>query len=263
MESRGFLIQNPVPDLLKSKLSRRSDERTAQKAKASASRTISIVIPAHNEEGYLGQTLDALNRQKYPSFEAIVVANGCTDRTAEVARGRCHRLIVLSQKSLGVARNLGARMANGELLLFLDADTLLEPMALRVIAEVFSKGHSAGTLKGRPDGERFKYRLIYGLKNLVHRSALHCGSSGVIFCWKEHFMRTGGFDEGLEVRENSDLIRRLRRFGKYNYVGAVAATTSMRRYDQCGCGRMVWMWVKLWAQSLFGDLHNRRYETIR
>jgi hypothetical protein len=105
--------------------------------------------------------------------------------------------------------------------------------------------------------------LIYGLKNLVHRSTLHCGSSGVIFCWKEHFMHTGGFDEGLEVRENSDLIRRLRRFGKYKYVDAVAATTSMRRYDQRGCGRMVWMWVKVWAQSLFGDLHNRRYETIR
>jgi glycosyltransferase involved in cell wall biosynthesis len=249
--------------VLKNKISIRTDERKARKFRTTARRMISIVIPAHNEECYLGQTLAALNRQEYAPFEIIVVANGCTDRTAEVARGRCHRLIILSQKSLGVARNLGARMANGELLVFLDADTLLEPKALSVITQVFSNAHSSGTLKGRPDGKRLKYRLIYGLKNLVHRSALHCGSSGVIFCWKEHFMRTGGFDEGLEVRENSDLIRRLRCFGKYRYIEAVAATTSMRRYDQCGCGRMVWMWVKLWAQSLFGDLHDRRYETIR
>ena len=226
-------------------------------------RLISIIIPAHNEEGYLGPTLDALQRQTYPWFEAIVVANGCTDDTVEVAKGRCHQLLVLSQKSLGVARNLGARMAKGELLLFLDADTTLDPMALRTVAEDFSKDVAAGTLKGRPDAEHFGYRLIYWLKNSVHRFSLHSGSSGVIICWKDHFMRTGGFDEGLEVRENSELMKRLKRLGTYKYLGDATATTSMRRYEQFGCWRIVWLWIKLWVQSLFGDLHQRRYETVR
>lgn len=222
-----------------------------------------MIIPAHNEEAYLGRTLESLNRQNYRNYEIIVVANGCTDRTAEIARGKCHRLLVLSQKSLGVSRNLGARMAKGELLVFLDADTMLEPLALRIIAENFTTADSAGTLRGEPDSDRFAYRMFYGLKNLIHRCYVHRGSSGVILCWKEDFFRVGGFDEGLEMRENSELIRRLGKLGRYRYVNDVTATTSMRRFQHRGLWRITWLWFKVWVQSLFSDLHHRKYETVR
>ena len=191
------------------------------------------------------------------------MANGCTDRTAEIARGRCGRLIVLSQKSLGVARNLGARMARGELLVFLDADTHLEPMALRGIVEEFTQACSGGTIRGCPDSNRPLHHALYGLKNFVHRCSLHPGTSGVILCWKKQFLEVGGFDEGLEVRENSELMRRLARFGRYKYIGEVAATTSMRRYEQRGFGRVALLWIRLWLRSIFGDLHNRTYEPVR
>jgi len=265
METLGELLENPLPLVAKWKKAANQIiiRKPALENQSIPIRTISVVIPAHNEERYVRRTLEALRGQNYDWFEIIVVANGCTDSTAEVAHGRCNRLITLSQKSLGVARNLGARLAKGELLLFLDADTLLEPATLSVVAREFTKSHSAGTLRGRPDTERFRYRLVYALKNLVHRFSLHRGSSGVILCWKKHFIRMGGFDERLEVRENSELIRRLARFGKYKYIDKVAATTSMRRYDQRGCGRVMWLWVKLWFRSLFGDLHNRHYETVR
>jgi glycosyltransferase involved in cell wall biosynthesis len=222
-----------------------------------------VIIPAHNEERYLTATLDALSAQTHGGIEVVVVANGCTDKTVGVARGRCQRLIVLSQKSLGVARNLGARLAKGELLAFLDADTLLAPGALATISAEFEADCAAGTVRGEPDVQRLKYKTMYALKNFTHRSGLHAGSSGIILCWKKHFMETGGFDEGLQVRENSELIRRLCRFGKYKYIEDVAAVTSMRRYDRRGCGRMTWLWIKLWFQSLFGDLHRRQYEIIR
>ena len=221
------------------------------------------MIPAHNEEAYVERTLEALRAQDYGWYEVIVVANGCTDRTAEAARGKCSRLIVLSQKNLGVARNLGARMAKGEILMFLDADTILEPDALRKIVARFTPSCAAGTLKGKPDDKLFRYKMIYALKNLVHGCYLHPGSSGVILCWRKHFIQAGGFDEGLQVRENSELIRRLLRFGRYKYFSTPAATTSMRRYEKCGVGPMVWLWIKLWFQSQFGDLHSRTYETVR
>src|SRR5690242_3707461 len=211
---------------------------------------ISVVIPAHNEERYLGATLGALHRQTYRFFEIIVVANGCNDRTQAVARGRCHRVIVLPEKNLGKSRNLGAQMAYGDLLLFLDADTILEPMALKQIAEDFSSTDAAGTLRAKPDSNRLSCCLIYLLKNFMHRSALHPGSSGVILCWKNQFLKAGGFDEGLEVRENSELIKRLRRYGRYKFIGDVTATTSMRRYEQRGVGRVVWLWCRLWFESL-------------
>jgi glycosyltransferase involved in cell wall biosynthesis len=228
-----------------------------------ARRLISVIIPAHNEEAYLRRTLNALRRQKHVRREIIVVANGCTDRTAEIARGRCDRLVVLSQRGLGVARNLGARMARGELLVFLDADTLLDRRALSRVAEQFTGADAAGTLKGRPDSNRLAYRLIYFLKNLNHRDLTRNGSSGVILCWKKDFVRLGGFDEGLEVRENSQLIRRLKRFGKYRYIANAVAVTSMRRYDRHGIRRVTWLWVKLWFRSLFRDLHAHHYEPVR
>lgn len=224
---------------------------------------ISVVIPAHNEERYLEATLGALHRQNYPRFETLVVANGCTDRTQEVAKGKCHRLIVVSEKNLGLARNLGARLAQGDLLLFLDADTTLEPMALRQIAGSFSPGDAAGTLQARPDGKRLACRLIYCLKNFMHRWELHPGSSGVILCWKEQFLAVGGFDEDLEVRENSELIKRLKRYGRYKFIREVTATTSMRRYEQRGVARVLWLWCRLWFQSIVGDLHHRHYEAVR
>lgn len=225
---------------------------------------ISIIIPAHNEEDYIGLTLDALNRQNYPWFEIIVVANGCYDRTAAIAMKGCDRLVVLSDKSLGVARNLGAKLARGELLMFLDADTVLEPGALDIVANKFTREYASGTFKGRPDNcERLSFRAIYWLKNFIHRWKLHRGSSGVILCWKKQFLATHGFDEALQVRENSDLINRLGRFGKYRFIGETAAITSMRRYQNSGTGKMLFYWFKVWLESLFRDLRNKQYETVR
>jgi glycosyltransferase involved in cell wall biosynthesis len=263
METRDYVVENPLPIPATWSKGARKGRLGPRHPLALKSPRVSIIIPAHNEEKYIATTLEALKRQNYLLHEVIVVANGCTDRTAEVARGQCHRLIILSEKSLGVARNLGARLARGDLLLFLDADTLLEPGALKKITADFTPEYAAGTLRGVPDCPRLKYKFIYSVKNLTHQTKFHRGSAGVILCWRKHFMEIGGFDEGLQVSENSELMRRLARFGGYKYIRETAATTSMRRYDQRGCSRMTWLWLKLWVLSLFGDLHNRNYETIR
>src|SRR5687768_13342222 len=134
---------------------------------------ISIVIPAHNEEELLPATLDALKKQTYRNFETIVVTNGCTDNTADAVRGKCDQLFELEERGLGPARNLGAARARGHLLLFLDADTILEPTALQVIARKFKRHHSAGTLRGVPDQDKTSYKVIYFLKNFIHKTRAH------------------------------------------------------------------------------------------
>lgn len=224
---------------------------------------ISVVIPAHNEEKYLAETLEALRHQTYRYFEVIVVANGCTDGTVKVAQDKCDRVIELPARDLGKARNTGGAKARGELLVFLDADTRLEPGALEGIADQFTPAHSSATIKGRPDKPRLSYSVFYGFKNLLHRSGLHCGSSGVICCWRDQFKESGGFDPGLQVRENSDLIRRLRRFGPYRFIGKAVAVTSMRRYEKTGIASGAWQWTKIWLQSQVSDLHQKTYEAVR
>ena len=221
---------------------------------------ISIVIPAHNEEEFLPATLNALKKQNYRHFETIVVTNGCTDRTADAVRGKCDQLYELEERGLGPARNLGAAKARGNLLLFLDADTILEPDALQIIARKFKRHHSAGTLRGVPDYDKASYKVIYFLKNFVHKSHAHHGSSGVILCWKDHFDAVGGFDNELYLRENSDLMKKLRQFGSYKYISSTPAITSMRRYEKTGTSEMVLLWLKVWVLSNFSDIRNQTYE---
>ena len=224
---------------------------------------ISVIVPAHNEEAYLRETLCALQVQRYPRYEIVVVANGCSDGTAAVARNHCDRLIVISQKGISLSRNLGARMAQGDVLVFLDADTILRPDALKVIGRQFTRKYAAGTLKARPDPARWFYLLLYFFKNLMHQSRIHKGSVGVIICWKDCFEAAGGFDESLHVMENSALIEKMQKYGKYRFVSQTHATTSMRRYEKKGFHRTVSLWVKLWCRSLVSDLHDRSYETVR
>lgn len=223
---------------------------------------ISIVIPAHNEAEFLPQTLEALKKQTYRNHETIVVTNGCTDGTADAVRGKCDQLFELPERGLGPARNLGAQNARGELLLFLDADTILEPNGLQTIARKFKRHHSAGTLKGIPDYDKASYKLIYLLKNFVHKTHAHHGSSGVILCWKDHFEAVGGFDNELYLRENSDLMKKLRQFGSYTYIQATPAITSMRRYEKTGTSEMVLLWLKVWVLSNFSDIRNQTYERM-
>ena len=82
---------------------------------------ISVIIPAHNEERYLGKTLDSLRQQNFLNYETIIVCNGCTDQTAEVARkydNQNTKIINLKEANVSLARNKGAEIARGKNLVF-------------------------------------------------------------------------------------------------------------------------------------------------
>ena len=224
---------------------------------------ISVIVPAHNEGEYLGRTLDALQAQNYANFEIIAVRNGCTDNTLEVARGRWEVLIDTQERGISFARNRGARAARGEMLLFLDADTILEPDGLKTIARKFKRTDAAGTIKGVPDSPRWIYRVLYFFKNRMHRLRLHKGSVGVILCWKDDFIATGGFDVQMHVMENSHLMKKLCQFGRYRCVVQTSALTSMRRYDTVGPVQTAVLWIKIWFKSLVRGVRGDQYETVR
>jgi glycosyltransferase involved in cell wall biosynthesis len=259
----GLLASQSTVALLEEPRPHRGPSAPRSTRKTTAPPLISIIIPAHNEQDYIRRTLEAANSQTLRNFEVIVVCNGCSDRTAHEARQFCDQVIVMPERGLSRARNLGGQAARGRILAFLDADTLLEHHALEVIARQFTPEFAAGTLKGCPDLPRPSYQLMYFIKNSQHRLRLHEGSSGVILCWKEHFIATGGFDEALHVTENSDLIRKLRFFGKYTFIGDTCVTTSMRRYETTGFVTMFCLWIKLWVRSFVTDLRHHKYAAIR
>lgn len=83
----------------------------------------SVIIPAYNEERYIGKALESLNKQTYKNFEIIVVDDGSTDKTREIVNFYPKvRLIEGEHKGPGFSRNLGAKRAKGIFLVFVDAD---------------------------------------------------------------------------------------------------------------------------------------------
>lgn len=101
---------------------------------------ISVIIPVFNNETYIGSTLDSLLAQSFRDFEAIIVNDGSTDRTADIVRKylkRDQRLKYIERDHMGVsaARNAGLGIASGEFCTFLDSDDILPPDAYKTMYE--------------------------------------------------------------------------------------------------------------------------------
>ena len=126
----------------------------------------SVVIPAYNEEQYLGHCLAALARQTCPAdrFEVIVVDNGSTDATAEIARRYGGvRVIAEPRKGVAHARQAGFATARGAIIASTDADTVVPPFWVERIMEHFRADPALGAVYGPvhwPDGRPMEQLLV-------------------------------------------------------------------------------------------------------
>ncbi len=214
---------------------------------------VSIIIPACNEEGYLRETINSLRNQDCQNLEIIVVVNGSKDKTFEIAKQYADRTLSFSE-SLGPsgARMEGAKIAKGDLLLFLDADTQLSKNVVSSVAEAL-ESNIIGTCLARPGNKNLKGQLFFGSKNLVHRlKIVKSVIDGVIFCQKELFFEIGGFDKKILVAEFHDLIKRARKVGvKYKCLTNCYAVVSTRRYEKEGYFKIIFYWIKWIFSHLF------------
>lgn len=225
---------------------------------------ISVIIPAHNEEKYLEKTLRSLQQQTFLDYELLVICNGCTDKTEEVAQKflkKKDNLFSLKEAKVSLARNFGAQQAKGELLVFLDADTSLNPDSLEIIANTFSSKESVATTKVKPDIPKLKYRLLLFLKNFFHQTNLYQGCSGVLICRKKDFHLVQGYPD-LAVKEHRKLILKLKKLGKYKVI-ATEALTSMRRFEKWKLRKVLFFWIKQWFKDYLFDLKKATYEVVR
>ncbi len=126
--------------------------------------TLSIVIPCYNGEPWLDEALASVAAQTRGDWEAVIVDDGSTDRSAAIARQWCGRdarvrLVQQANAGLPAARNAGARATTGDRLVFLDCDDLLEPGFLEVMAEALDdapnmSGAACEQIVMRTDGTR-------------------------------------------------------------------------------------------------------------
>ncbi len=225
---------------------------------------ISVIIPANNEEKYIEKTLQSLREQNFLNYETIVVCNGCTDQTENIAQKFLNQnttIISLENANVSLARNTGARKANGKILLFLDADTLLEPSTLQKISQEFFDSVSVATTITKPDNPKLKYTLALSLKNFYNKTGVYNGCSGVLICKKNDFHSAGGYPE-LAVKEHRKLIVELKKLGEYKVIDTTT-TTSMRRFEKWGLTGATYFWMKQWVKGYVSDLKKSEYEKVR
>jgi glycosyltransferase involved in cell wall biosynthesis len=192
---------------------------------------ISFIVPAYNEELLLGRTLGALNsaaRALGEPFEVVVVDDASRDRTAAVALEFGARVVSVRRRQIAATRNDGARAAQGELFVFVDADTVVTDGAVRAAVEAMRKGAVGGGCAFRFDGRLPLYGHIMAAVALPLYRALRLASGCFLFCTREAFWAAGGFDEGLFGAEEAVLSRRLHRQGRF-VVLRESVTTSGRK----------------------------------
>jgi Glycosyl transferase family 2 len=171
---------------------------------------VSIIVPAFNEERLIRTTLDAIAAIDYPpaKLEVVVVDNGSTDGTSEVARSCGARVLIRPGVSVAALRNAGTAAASGAVLAFLDADCV--PARDWLMNAVRSLHEGAGVTGCRvavPEGGTWVERAWFGLPPVGRREVPYINSGNLIVDRKV-FEQVGGFDETLVSGEDSDFCRR-------------------------------------------------------
>ncbi len=110
---------------------------------------ISVVVPALNEEKYIESCLKSLKSQSYKPLEIIVCDGNSEDRTREIARKYADKVIIEKRRSAAAERQKGAKIAKGEIIAFIDSDTIAEKDWLKKIADAFSKDENVVAVYGR------------------------------------------------------------------------------------------------------------------
>ncbi|MBI4526324.1 MAG: TIGR04283 family arsenosugar biosynthesis glycosyltransferase [Deltaproteobacteria bacterium] len=204
---------------------------------------ISVIIPVFNEAKTIAQTLQAVAR--LGPHEIIVVDGGSTDDTA--ARARQTGVTVISSPR-GRARqmNHGAKLASGDVLLFLHSDTYLPSSALTEIAAAMTHPHCpGGRFDLRLDREERIYRIIGALISLRSRLTKVATGDQAIFVRREIFESMRGFPD-IPLMEDIAFSRLLKRQGKVACLRS-RVVTSARRWEKEG----VWQTIlKMWVLKL-------------
>lgn len=200
---------------------------------------ISVVVPALDEADEIEETLRAARAALGPEAELIVVDGGSRDGTP--ARARRFARVVVSEPGRGRQLDAGARAAQGDLLLFLHADTHLPPGARAALEAALEDPRVVGgAFRFGLRGPLARRRLGRWLQAWIHlrcRTFESATGDQAIFCRRTAYEAAGGFAP-LLLFEDMDLYRRLKRLGRVALL-PLAVATSDRRWRQEGVWKAI------------------------
>lgn len=242
---------------------------------------VSIIVPAYNEEKLLPRCLKSILSAKLPAdFEVIVINNASTDRTGEIARSFSGvRVVDEPNKGLTKARQAGFRAANGDLLVYFDADTIVPNHWFSLALEKFKTNPKLVGVSGPYHYEaisswaralEWTYNcVIVQAGEFVWKYILRQGGIMLVggnFAVKREALETiGGFDTELEFfGEDTNLTRRVAKVGKIDFTNQLYVYTSPRRFQQEGGVKLATKYVlNFFGEWIFKKPVTKTYEDFR
>jgi len=220
----------------------------------------SLIVPAYNEERLLPRLLDSIDaaRAAYSrgsgAVEVIVADNASTDGTTAIAERRGCRIARIEKRMIGAARNGGARLARGEILAFVDADSKIHPRTFDVVGETLATGRCIGGATG-VTMERWSLGIVVTWILVIPIVWLAGLDTGVVFCRHEDFETVGGYPEDRFFAEDVEFLLRLRRLGRrrgqrLSRATAAKAVASARKFDDHGDWHYFTMMARAGASML-------------
>lgn len=235
--------------------------------------SISLIVPAYNEEAYLGHCLDAIMENvKGKALEIIVVDNNSTDGTAAIAMSYPDVTYVFeADKGITKARQRGYQSARGEIVAYVDADTRPPAGWIEQIEEHFGGNDKLAALSGP-----YSFYDLHGMQNKVASGWFVAARplysiigymlvGGNFAIRREVLDKMGGFDASIEFYgEDADIAKRARKFGKVLFSNRFVMPTSGRRLQKQGYLKMAGIYFVNFFSIVFrGKPATRGYTDVR
>ncbi len=206
---------------------------------------ISVVIPAYNEEKFIAAALESIasSTANVGLVEIIVADNVSTDQTREIAGAAGATVVTETIHNISRVRNRGAEIAGGDILLFLDADTCVQPGLFEQIATCFAESKCIGgavDVNYTPANRKWIKYYLLGWQFWGRFLKMRQGAAQ--FCRRSAFDAVGGYDETIYVGEDIEFHWRLARLarssgGTVAFIEKPPVLTSPRRFDKMGIVR--------------------------
>lgn len=200
---------------------------------------ISIIIPTLNEEHYLPKLLSSIKNQAYSDFEIIISDGGSTDNTKKIALdNNCKFISDSKHHHHSWQRNNGADIALGDILIFFDADTILQDGFLEKVINEFESRNLFGAgfyIHFSPNKPSYNvYSFLYNFFCFFRQYFAPASIGAGIIARRETHNLIKGFDTEIYVAEDYDYCYRISRQGKFRMIKSIKLLYSSRRLEKEG-----------------------------
>jgi len=241
---------------------------------------LSIVIPAHNEEKYVGKCLESIFKEMKKSdtdidIEIIVVDNASDDKTAEVASFFSGvKVIFEPKKGTGYARQAGFLASSGDIIANIDADCILSAGWIKNVFSEFSKDQKLAALSGpyiypkMPKIFNIATKIWYAIGFALTRYVFRRGAplqGGNFIVRRDAMEKVGGFDTSIKFYgDDTDIACRIQKVGKIKFTFDLIMYSSERRLRGDGIFMTVVRYAVnyIWVIA-FGRPFSREYNSFR